>query len=70
MKVSNVSVSRRAGPPHLRAGGLAHCGSALQRLPLPVNGTTSSGSSTGNWSSGTGSAPQAAQWITGIGQPQ
>ena len=32
--------------------------------------STSSGSSTGNCSRGTGTTPQAAQWITGIGQPQ
>jgi hypothetical protein len=32
--------------------------------------STSSGSTTGNWSAGTGTAPQASQWITGIGQPQ
>ena len=28
------------------------------------------GSSTGSWLSGTGTAPQSSQWMTGIGQPQ
>ena len=31
---------------------------------------TSSGSLTGRSASGTGTTPQASQWITGIGQPQ
>jgi hypothetical protein len=28
------------------------------------------GSSTGSWSSGTGTTPHASQWIIGIGVPQ
>ena len=32
--------------------------------------STSSGSVTGSSASGTGTMPQAAQWMTGIGQPQ
>ncbi len=56
-KVSMVSVSRRAGPPHcghvdvLRTdGGRAGCRAV---------GVTSSGSITGSSSSGTGTTPQA-----------
>jgi hypothetical protein len=35
-----------------------------------MSGTTSSGSTTGNWSAGTGTSPQVGQWMIGIGQPQ
>jgi hypothetical protein len=38
-------------------------------LPAPVT-VTFSGSTTGNWSSGTGTSPQDSQWMIGIGQPQ
>ena len=37
--------------------------------PRPVN-WTSRGSTTGNWSSGTGTMPWTAQYTTGIGHPQ
>jgi hypothetical protein len=37
--------------------------------PVGVN-STSSGASTGSWSSGTATMPQASQYTTGIGQPQ
>jgi len=37
--------------------------------PRPVI-STFSGSTTGSCSSGTGTSPQSAQWIIGIGQPQ
>ena len=56
--VSIVSVSRRAGFPHF---GQEHARKASLRfsgLPLP-SGTQSSGSTTGNWSSGTGTTPHA-----------
>ena len=67
--VSIVSVSRRAGPPQR---GQLHFRNASQRasgLPLP-SGTRSSGSTTGRSASGTGTGPQASQWMIGIGVPQ
>jgi len=69
MKVSKVSVSRSAG--RRTAGRVVW---RTRDRPLigdctPLN-ATSSGSSTGSWSSGTGTSPQWAQRITGIGQPQ
>ena len=38
-----------------------------ERTPSNV---TSVGSTTGSWSSGTGTIPHVGQWIMGIGQPQ
>ena len=64
-----VSVSRRAGLPHC---GQSHCRKAsylFSGLPVP-SGTQSSGSTTGKSFSGTGTTPQSAQWIIGIGVPQ
>ena len=64
MKVSKVSVSRSAAPPHCGHVVLRHSGSALIgdcTTPEAKASATSSGSTTGSWSSGTGSAPQAAQ---------
>ena len=69
MKVSNVSVSRRAGAPQRGQATCFQVGWWSSGLP-GVSNYTSSGSTTGSWSSGTGTAPQPAQWITGIGQPQ
>ena len=60
MKVSKVSVSRSAAPPHCGQVVLRHSGSALIGDCTPEN-ATSSGSTTGNWSSGTGTAPHFAQ---------
>jgi len=60
MKVSKVSVSRSAGPPQSGQVVARHCGSVLIGEPVPLN-STSSGNTTGNWSSGTGTAPQASQ---------
>ncbi len=60
MKVSNVSVSRSAAPPHCGQVVLRHSGSALIGDCTPMN-FTSSGKTTGNWSSGTGTAPQSGQ---------
>ena len=71
-KVSIVSVSRSAAPPHFgqstftqsaaAASGDTPCGcrSAPRR----------SGSTTGSWSSGTGTSPHDGQWMIGIGVPQ
>src|SRR3546814_4747660 len=70
MKVSKVSVSRSAGPSHCGQLVLRHCGSDLiGECTTPAfekASATSSGSSTGSWSSGTGTAPHFSQWITGI----
>ncbi len=60
MKVSKVSVSRSAAPPHCGQRVLRHSGSDLIGEATPLN-STSSGSTTGSWSSGTGTAPQASQ---------
>ncbi len=61
MKVSMVSVSRWAGPPHLGHLTLTNSGTlASGDLPSPVSATWS-GSTTGNWSSGTGTTPSVGQ---------
>ena len=67
--VSIVSVSRRAGLPHFGHEHSRNRACLFSGLPLP-SGTQSSGSTTGSWSSGTGTAPQASQCTIGIGQPQ
>src|SRR5450631_3432285 len=69
-KVSMVSVSRVAGPPHTgqvvwRNSGLVANGDS----PVGRN-STSSGASTGNWSVGTGTMPWSEQYTTGMGHPQ
>jgi len=58
--VSKVSVSRSAGAPVCGSTVLRHAGSALIGLFTPSK-VTSSGSSTGNWSSGTGTAVPSAR---------
>src|SRR3712207_694934 len=68
-KVSMVSVSRRACPPQLGQLTCFQVGWRSSGLP-GTSKDTSSGSTTGSWSLGTGTTPQASQWITGIGQPQ
>jgi hypothetical protein len=64
-----VSVSRRALAPHFGQAQSRKSARLLSGLPEP-SGTQSSGSTTGNWSSGTGTVPQLSQWMSGIGQPQ
>src|SRR5690606_7742017 len=68
-KVSRVSVSRRAAAPHDGQSTCFQVGWRSSGLP-GTSKVTSLGSSTGSWSAGTGTTPQASQWITGIGQPQ
>ena len=63
MKVSMVSVSRRALRPQDGQGTVYHSG-------FSANGLFSGGSSTGSSASGTGTMPQASQCTIGIGQPQ
>src|SRR5690242_3810474 len=68
-KVSIVSVSRRASLPQDGQATCFHVGWWSSGLP-GLSKETSCGSSTGSCAAGTGTAPQASQWITGIGQPQ
>ena len=68
-KVSQVSVSRRAGLPQDGQATCFQLGWWSSGLP-GFEKSTSSGSFTGSWSSGTGTTPQASQWMKGIGQPQ
>lgn len=69
MKVSKVSVSRSAGLPHWGQPVCFQVGWWSSGLP-GLSKVTSSGSTTGSWSSGTGTMPHDLQWMTGIGQPQ
>ena len=65
-----VSVSRRAGPPHV---GHVVCHEFLggrQRRPALGGVVLTSGNTTGNWSSGTATMPHFSQCTIGIGQPQ
>ena len=68
-KVSIVSVSRRAARPQLGQATFRKDSHLFSGLPLP-SGTRSSGSTTGRSRSGTGTTPQASQWMIGIGVPQ
>jgi molecular chaperone HtpG len=61
--------SRRAGLAQFGQATCFHVGWWSSGLPGREK-STSCGNSTGNWSAGTGSAPQSSQWMTGIGQPQ
>jgi len=67
--VSSVSVSRRAGFPQHGQSTARKSSRFASGLPLP-SGTQSSGSTTGRSRSGTGTDPQASQWMIGIGVPQ
>jgi hypothetical protein len=67
--VSMVSVSRVAAPPH--CGHLTCFQVGWRSSGLPGRSkVTSSGKVTGRSAFGTGTTPQAGQWMTGIGQPQ
>src|SRR5271170_2387736 len=63
-KVSMVSVSRVAGPPHFGQATCFQVGWRSSGLP-GWSKVTSSGSVTGKSFSGTGTTPQAGQWIIG-----
>ena len=67
--VSSVSVSRTAAPPQAGQATCFQVGCRSSGLP-GVSKSMSSGRTTGSWSFGTGTAPQAAQWTIGIGVPQ
>src|SRR3954454_16539813 len=65
--VSIVSVSRRAGPPHVGQVVFTHSGTCANgESPRPVN-VAMCGNSTGNCSYGTATTPCFSQWTTGIG---
>ena len=68
-KVSMVSVSRRAGPPHFGHVTCFQVGWRSSGLP-GLSKVTSSGSVTGRSLAGTGTTPHFSQWMIGIGQPQ
>ncbi len=67
-----VSLSRLAGPPHVGHSTLTQSSAAASgETPLGVRSDPrSSGSTTGSWSSGTGTSPHDGQWMIGIGAPQ
>ncbi len=70
MKVSKVSVSRRAGPPHLGHLALTKLSSS-GRGERPSSRTCAfSGRRTGRSSKGTGTMPHFSQCTTGMGAPQ
>ena len=60
MKVSMVSVSRSAGPPHLGQVVKRQVGCSFNGLSPVGFHSTSSGRSTGSWSSGTATTPHSA----------
>ena len=70
--MSIVSLSRLAGPPHDGQSTLTQSAAAASgETPRGVRSAPrSSGSTTGSWSSGTGTSPQAGQCTIGIGAPQ
>ena len=67
-----MSVSRVAGPPQDGQSTLTHSVAAPSgEVPLGFRSRPSAGGRvTGSWSSGTGTSPQASQWMIGIGVPQ
>ena len=69
VKVSSVSVSRRASLPHCGQSTCFHVGWRSSGLP-GTSKVTSSGRITGNCFFGTGTTPQISQWMIGIGVPQ
>ena len=70
MNVSIVSVSRRAGPPHLGHVAFMKASDVANGDTAPDSNLTSSGRRTGNSSSGTSCSPHLSQYTTGIGTPQ
>ena len=70
MKVSIVSVSRCAGPPHLGHVVCKKLSDVANGDTAPDSNVTSSGKRTGNSSSGTSCSPHFSQYTTGIGTPQ
>ena len=71
-KVSMVSVSRLAGPPHLGHSVLTQSDAAASgETPRGARSwPRRSGRTTGSCSSGTGTSPQPSQYTIGMGVPQ
>src|ERR1700722_6881132 len=69
-KVSMVSVSRSAGPPHFGHVTKRNVGWRLSGDSPVGRDSASSGGRTGNWSSGPPTMPSSGQNTTGMGQPQ
>ena len=73
-KVSIVSVSLLAPPTPHRGQSTYNQSSGAEAngeaMAWASSTWRSAGRTTGSWSSGTGTAPQLAQWTTGIGVPQ
>ena len=67
-----VFVSLVAGDPHIGHVVLTHSGIFTKGLsPVPEGAyDVTSGSVSGNWSSGTLTIPHDGQWTRGIGSPQ
>src|SRR5580700_8090894 len=65
-----VSVSRRAGPPHLGQVVFTNSGNPLSGEPTASAISTFSGKITGKSFSGTGTMPSFSQYSIGIGVPQ
>ena len=70
MKVSIVSVSRVALPPHFGHLQWRKCSLDESGDTVPCSNDTSSGRRTGSSSSGTSTSPHASQLMMGIGAPQ
>ena len=70
--MSIVSLSRLAGPPQRgHSTSTQSVAAASGETPLGVRSRPrSSGSTTGSWSSATGTSPSFSQWMIGIGAPQ
>src|SRR5436309_9922055 len=68
--VSIVSVSRRAGLPHVGQATSTKPGCRASGDSPPRRKSTSSGRSTGRSPSGTATSPCSSQWMMGIGAPQ
>src|SRR5947199_6846933 len=69
-KVSMVSVSRSAGPPHLGQVANRKVGWYFSGDSPVGRNSTSSGATIGSSSTGTGTMPSSGQYTIGIGQPQ
>jgi hypothetical protein len=70
MKVSIVSVSRTASPPHCGQVACMYCSENFSAFS-PVDGSCKSvGSTTGSSSYGTGTVPHCSQKSIGMGAPQ
>ena len=67
--VERVGLAHRTAPPQFGQATCFQLGWRSSGLP-GMSKPMSSGSTTGSWSFGTGTAPHASQWMIGIGVPQ